>query len=323
MNPGSHPTPPTQTLHPDGIRARAAEVSARAEASGALVPISTRFEVVEQTGVRFQLRTLMGRRSKGHAPEAAWERQSLGSAKDPFGPCDPSLLLGDLSDSHCCVLNKSPALAAPLLIVTRHWEGQERLLGRNDLHALWRVLQGIDGLGFYNGGREAGASQAHKHLQILPLPMHPGEPVVPMEARLAHATWQDGLGRAAGLPFDHALLRLPTDLHHHPHQAAIASLGAYHRLLAAVDLARRPGDPHQPGPYNLLVTRRWMLMIPRRQDAWQGLSINALGYAGSLLARDEPERQRIRAVGPMALLAHTGHPTGTEPSAGPADPGWI
>ncbi len=314
-------TPPSLPLRPVELPARAAELTAAALACGALEPIPTQLEIVEQAGVRFQLRVLDSLWRKERAQARQRQGEARGEPSDPFGPCDPALLLGDLSPTHRCVLNKFPALARHLLIVTRDFEDQQRLLTVADFHALWLGLQGIDGLAFYNGGPAAGASQPHKHLQLLPTPLAPSEPAVPMLARLAIHQRRDDHHRAVGLPFDHALHHLPPGLVDDPRQAAVASTGAYHRLLTAVGLARRPGDPHQAGPYNLLMTRRWMLLIPRQREAWQGCSVNALGFAGSLLVRDHAELDRVRAVGPMALLAHTGRSSGAGTQGGPQDPG--
>ena len=54
--------------------------------------------------------------------------------------------------------------------MTRAFEEQTDLLNLEDFAALWFCLQEIDGLAFFNGGKIAGASQRHKHLQLIPLP---------------------------------------------------------------------------------------------------------------------------------------------------------
>jgi ATP adenylyltransferase len=59
-------------------------------------------------------------------------------------------------------------------------------------------------------------------------------------------------------------------------------------------------------PYNLLLTREWMLFVPRARESWQGVSVNALGFAGTLLLRDADALERVRAAGPMAVLSHVG-----------------
>jgi ATP adenylyltransferase len=60
--------------------------------------------------------------------------------------------------------------------------------------------------------------------------------------------------------------------------------------------------------YNLLVTSDWMLIAPRRAESYHDISVNALGFAGSLLVRNIPQLDLIRSIGPLALLSHVGVP---------------
>ena len=55
-------------------------------------------------------------------------------------------------------------------------------------------------------------------------------------------------------------------------------------------------------PYNLLLTRRWMLVVPRAVEHWRRVSINSLGFAGSLLVRDRRELAELRETGPVEVL---------------------
>jgi ATP adenylyltransferase len=73
-------------------------------------------------------------------------------------------------------------------------------------------------------------------------------------------------------------------------------------LLAAVGLQGK--GIVQSGPYNLLVTREWMLLVPRSAKCFDGISINALGFAGVLLVRNEPQMRRLEELGPMTALRH-------------------
>jgi ATP adenylyltransferase len=45
-----------------------------------------------------------------------------------------------------------------------------------------------------------------------------------------------------------------------------------------------------------------MLAVPRSRERFGTISINALGFAGSLFVRDEEEMQDLRAAGPMRVL---------------------
>jgi sulfate adenylyltransferase (ADP) / ATP adenylyltransferase len=62
------------------------------------------------------------------------------------------------------------------------------------------------------------------------------------------------------------------------------------------------GALRQSAPYNLLLTREWMLLVPRTRESVEGISMNALGFAGSLFVRDEAQMRVVLDRGPMALL---------------------
>jgi ATP adenylyltransferase len=278
-------------LVPGTLWERARRVAVQARASGALLPIATQAEVIEDGGVRFGVRVLHGAREKQRL--AAAQAQSGGN---PFRDPDPRLVVGDVSDSHVCLLNKFPALDGHLLIVTRAAAEQEAALERSDFEALAACLAEGEALGFYNAGVRAGASQPHRHLQLVPLPLGAGPGAVPMEPRLRSGLPERGIGRAPGLPFVHALARTPQDpaAAHALHLAMLGASGA------------------TAAPYNLLVTRAWTLLVPRSRASWEGIEVNALGYAGALLVRDRAGLARLRRIGPLALLAGVGR---QEPSA--------
>ena len=233
----------------------------RALASGALEPISTDAEVIEDEGVRFIVRV---------ASSLERKRSARAAHADPLGDYEPDLFVADIPPAHYALLNKFNVLPQHLLIVTRRFETQEALLTPEDFGALSSCLAELDWLGFYNAGREAGASQARKHLQLVPMPEIPIEPYLASGGRL---------------PFAHAFAPLApgSDLH-----------TAYRDLL------------RWDGPYNVLVTRRWMLLVPRSREHFESISVNALGFAGSLFVRNRRELDLVRKTGPMNILREVG-----------------
>lgn len=286
---------------PGTLLEKVLEQTKQARACGAIQPIRTTDEYVEQGGVRFIVRLVHALAQKEQANEAP-------KPINPFLPCDSTLLVTDLSDTHRCVLNKYHVVDHHLLIVTNQFEEQESLLTFNDMHALLLCLKEIDGLGLYNGGLQAGASQPHKHLQIVPLPLSPSGLGFPIEALLSTATFQDEIGTVSAFPFVHACAHGDHAWIDYPNLGAEKTLKIYHRLLQAVGLGRgktKAGDK-QAGPYNLLLTRRWMLLVPRSTERVDSLSINALGFAGALLAKDEQAMHSIRTLGPMTILTKAG-----------------
>jgi ATP adenylyltransferase len=85
-------------------------------------------------------------------------------------------------------------------------------------------------------------------------------------------------------------------------------LEAYQSLRAAVGMER------ELAPYNLLATRDWMLWVPRAQAEVEGINVNALGFAGSLLVKNPEQLQRLQELGPMELLRQVAPVPGAAPS---------
>jgi ATP adenylyltransferase len=293
----------TEQLISGSLQQALVRTTERALASGALMPIRTDQVFVEQAGVRFLVRSV-----SSLARKQAQRRLRGASARgpvNPFLPPEPELTVGAVSETHLAVLNKFKVLDGHLLLVTRAFEHQETLLGAEDFQALWRCLAELDGLAFYNGGEVAGASQIHKHLQLVPLPLIEGIDEVPVSPLLGRAPAADGVQRVPGVPFVHAFARLDPKTYRCPESAAQMSLGLYRAMLAAVGVTevQRQGERRQSAPYNLLVTRRWMLMVRRSREYWRGISVNALGFAGSLFVKDRAQIEVIRCKGPLQLLA--------------------
>lgn len=290
------------------LAARLASVSATALASGALLPIVTGSEFVDDGGVRFFVRLLAGFQRKQEQRAQQQRRAAAGKPANPFLPYERALFVADVSETHVAILNKFNVVDHHLLIVTRAFEDQRALLSVRDFEAWWRCLGEYESLGFYNGGTEAGASQPHKHLQLVPLPLAPQGPPVPIEPLLRAARVTDGFGTVPGFDFAHAFAAL--DAAAGERAAAAQAHERYAALLARVGL-RPPsgrGDDLQSGPYCLLATREWLLLVPRSREFFGSISINALGFAGALLVRDEEQLRALRAAGPLAALRETALP---------------
>ena len=270
----------------------------RALACGALRSFDTVQSVIEDSGVRFLVRQAANLARKKEASKLAAKSAADAASewRDPFSPCEEALRVGDIGEQHFLLLNKFNVLAHHLLIVTTDFEPQECLIGESDFAALFACLDRFDGLGFYNGGTVAGSSQPHKHLQMVPLPLD-GH-ALPIEAAI-EAARTSGVFRVPQLAFAHAAAWLDDD--------SVANVHAtYLQLLNAIGVHTFDvmGAAHQSAPYNLLVTRRWMLAVPRSVSHVEGVAVNALGFAGSLFVRDDAQRDIVETLGPMKLLAN-------------------
>ncbi|MBO3704939.1 MAG: phosphorylase [Candidatus Accumulibacter sp.] len=284
-------------LSPGSLAALVAERTRVAIAAGALHRIDTEQCCADDGGVRFLIRVVSSLRRKAAASSPRGD--AARPAVNPFLPPEPELTVGAISRSHLAVLNKFNVLERHLLIVTRDFEDQRNLLGVADFHALYACLAEYPALGFYNGGRIAGASQQHKHLQVVPLPFDGAESGLPMAPLLSG----DG-PRCPRVPFAHAFGRLPAAVIGQPAQSADVAHALYRLLLADLGIAGElsAAGELQSAPYNLLVAADWMLVVPRCAECWHGISINALAFAGSLFVRDREQLELIRRTGPLSVL---------------------
>jgi len=295
-------------FEPGTLWNRTTAASERALASGALQPIGTESALIPDAGVDFVVRIIgsLSRKSEDH--ERRDREQSLtGERFDPFLPHEPSMFVADVSRSHLCLLNKFNVIDHHLLIVTREFEDQECLLTESDFDAMWRCMAEFRGLAFYNGGRTAGASEPHKHLQMIPLPLADRGLEVPIEPLLESVELDGSLGQASALPFAHRYAETPSNALRDPAGAAAETRELYRAMLEEVGLNRRsdPPDAVQSAPYNWLCTRDWMLLVPRTCEFFEGVSVNAIGFAGGLLVRNREQLEVLRVRGPMAALRKT------------------
>jgi len=88
------------------------------------------------------------------------------------------------------------------------------------------------------------------------------------------------------------------------------SHGLYGRMLVRAGMqAPVPGEATpQSRPYCLLMTRAWMLLVPRSQEFIDGISLNALAFAGSFFVRDREQLELLRQRGVMKALAEVSVP---------------
>jgi len=344
----------------DSLLTLADRVAAAALDSGALVSIPTFVRPMTDHGTEFSVRVvgqLTRKATAGAGP----------ASSNPFLPYEAALHVTDLPPRHVCLLNKFNVVERHLLVITREYSSQLGPLDADDFTALAFCLAAGDGLGFYNGGPAAGASQRHKHLQWIPVPPRD----LPLAAQLdkrcdtqidmpcdtpcdtqcdtpcdtqsdtqsdtqckpsaeslvAHRV-EARIDREPTWPFRHAVA--------HFNRRVLSCLGrrtedgsgdlstewairvgaelehCYRRLLDDCGLVE---SSCELPPYNLIVTRRWMLLVPRRCEHAAGISFNALAFAGALLVKDLQQWESLRSFGPWRALrsvAFESGPSGVE-----------
>ena len=56
------------------------------------------------------------------------------------------------------------------------------------------------------------------------------------------------------------------------------------------------------GDYNLVLMRRFLLVVMRSQESAEGLAFNALAFAGSFAVKSEQALENLRLVSPLRVL---------------------
>ena len=289
-------------LLPGTLWAKTIQQTKFARECGALKSIETEYHLIQQQDISFIVRTLTNITRKEEASKKQRQQENkTGKRIDPFLPYEEDLFVGNLSPSHICLLNKFNVVDNHLLIVTRDFEEQTDLLNLQDFEALCHCLQEINGLAFFNGGKTAGASQRHKHLQLLPLPFLPNVVNLPLESAIANITFKNSLGKLDSFCFRHGVAAW--DLAAQSIEAsAEVMLQKYYALLEYVGFEIDRQTQKQPGSYNFLATREWMAIIPRSRESFENISINSLGFAGSLFVRDHHALTTLQKLTPLKLL---------------------
>ena len=266
---------------------KATEVTVAATASGALVPLDTTLtHLMGEGGSRFELRHLLSATPK--------HLRASGPKPNPFLPWDQRLEVDRIGDSHVVILNKYPVQTSHMLLITQDWQPQTGWLSMEDWLSLARIDATTTGLWFFNSGPDAGASQPHRHLQLLPRAA--GERIC------AREDWFRRFAQNTTTSAEDPLLRSSR-------VAAISSpltgetlQELYLALADDLGLGHPTTDDCPRGAYNLLLSRQWMAIVRRRREGIRGFSVNALGFAGSLLSTEASDRQWIQRSGPEALL---------------------
>lgn len=96
--------------------------------------------------------------------------------KPAFTGDSEDFTLGLFGPRHKLILNKYCAVRPQLVLHTVEFENQDELLNAHDFEAAWSALKALgDGyMVIYNGGKDAGASLNHKHMQVIPQSGHSG-----------------------------------------------------------------------------------------------------------------------------------------------------
>ncbi|CDM37484.1 hypothetical protein DTO013E5_7714 [Penicillium roqueforti] len=202
-------------------------------------------------------------------------------------------------DSHLVIVNKFCFARPHLMLLT--FDGHKRqyeALEQVDLEDAWQLLSSAesDYVAFYNCGQNGGCSRLHKHMQVMPLPAN------------SFAAFLDSPGEPeTKVPFEWFYRRFEGDV------TPAALFGAYKDLLR--EATKVAGDytanaaPGAVCPHNMVLTKRWIIVLPRRRGAInKEAGVNSLGMLGIMAVATTKEIDNLVRVGLTKSLAELGVP---------------
>ncbi|RSL40117.1 hypothetical protein CEP53_013580 [Fusarium sp. AF-6] len=323
----------------------------RALAQKELTFYSTEVTVLTLGGVPFQVRFAPGLSRKpepGAAPaasqpaarpeadpvlkaeEEAIKRQARKArmlANDVFQNPPAALRISDLGPSHYLVLNKFAIAAEHFILATNEFKDQDHLLEKDDFAAIRACIDaydnpdGGDGLfTFFNSGEFSGASQAHRHVQMIPISrmkdrLEPDSPWSVVADMLTVKDKQFGT-ITAHLPFTVVARNISGMDSDQLHRTYLDMYQKGCMVEATVTLhPKHEIEPPLEGPsrisYNLAMTKDTMVLLPRLSDKIHledaegkplgvKLSVNGTILAGTVLVKEEHDYRVIQKF-PRAL----------------------
>lgn len=266
--------------------------------AGALLPMQSEEAVIAEGGRDFVVRWVSTLAKKNAAMPGGVRDPNF----NPFLSPEPALTVGDLGE-HVVILNKFPVCLQHLVLARKVFQEQLTPLDWHDFFAMATFLSLAGGLGFYNGGATAGASQRHKHVQWIPA--EAGNARLQIWANdLPQKPALGEVARVAALPVQHAFVFVGELQNQPPAKLADRLLEAFNQACKVLDVAL-DAEGLLPA-LNVLVGDGWLLLVPRAEEKSLGISVNAVNFGGTIFVREVAQLESIRAHGVLNLLADVG-----------------
>jgi ATP adenylyltransferase len=237
-------------------------------------------------------------------------------ATSPFVNPDPEFIVAHVGPLHTLILSKFCVYRPSYLLHTNDYVPQKDDLNEADIAATWLLLGHLrrPQMALFNCGAEAGASQSHKHIQLLPRPLPPGPELFPDRAQFSSGKFSGLFSKSVrlkcapvepdsieGVPYIHYVIGIPIGA------TALDVHGRYRLLL---DNMRESLGVTSFAAYNLVMVKEWMIVIPRRHAAQKTIRANGAGMMGFVWVQDIEERNGWTQLGMTKVLTHMGVPVG-------------
>jgi len=271
----------------ESIWSKALETSREAVNCGAVIPLNTIKYKSSNEYCDFELRFL-----KGPIPKFLTE---YGPQRNPFIPWDSRLQIQTINNKHTLILNKYPVQLGHILLITNSWKPQNGWLNEDDFEAIINVDNDTTGLWFFNSSKEAGASQPHRHFQLLP--RHDNEIICPRYEWFCSLLNDKKENKSE---ISHCISIKRRNKNKDTSKNDLFSL--YKSMVNEMNLGEINLINKPLKPYNLLITSEWIALITRKTDRSNGFSINALGFAGYFLGTKRSDVDTLIKFGPEKIL---------------------
>ena len=269
------------------IWSKALEISRKAVDCGAVIPLETLKYKPNVAFCDYELRFL-----KSPIPKYLVE---YGPKRNPFIPWDTKLEIQKINNKHTLILNKYPVQIGHMLLITNNWKAQNGWLNMDDFVAISNVDYDTTGLWFFNSSKEAGASQPHRHFQLLP--RHYYEVICPRYewfcSLLSNRIIKQSL-------ISHCISIRPRNKNTDSDSNDL--FNSYKSMIDEMNLGNMNSEDKPIKPYNLLITSKWIALITRSKDRSHGFNINALGFAGYFLGTKISDIDSLIKFGPEKIL---------------------
>ncbi|CAI7648632.1 unnamed protein product [Penicillium pancosmium] len=271
--------------------------------------------IVTDNGMTFCFNVVEALKEKPQAGEAFKSAQANlddGSDAQPetFGPGSdlafdhPDICITRVNETHFLVINKFPVFRPMLLLLTiDSYRRQHELLDVEDMEAAWSLVCGleVEHFAFFNCTVTAGSSRAHKHLQVIPAPG-------------ANDGYADGFRffpdydpeSQTGTPSCVYFLERFEEPPEGRVKTSQQLMEVYLWLLQQTREVLKINEG--PCPHNWILTKRWMVIIPRQHKEYRGLSANSPGMVGSVYIANQGQFDAWKEAGPQRVLAGLGLP---------------
>ncbi|KAM3065651.1 hypothetical protein ACMFMG_011358 [Clarireedia jacksonii] len=231
---------------------------------------------LEDGGLKFKFILTPALSKKPAMPDAKAETSKEKTSNQPSPKSDidtRGFEIGNIGPHHFLAANKFCFARPHLMLLTFDVRAKQyEPLYETDLTAAWTALTAIerDYVLFFNCGKDGGCSRLRKHMQLMPMP------------KGIFASFLDEDGPEPDVPFQWFYRSFPEG----EDVTAGHVIETYNELLEqATEVGKGKAEHAEllPSgaacPHNMILTKRWMIVFPRRKNSWPGASaVGMLGY---------------------------------------------